>query len=77
VHGSSSLKESKKKLEPCASSAGVVGSARMARAARRDQMGMALTVVVDAVKRSAARVAVVVENIVDIRGEGCLVKKKV
>jgi len=49
----------------------------MARAARRDQMGIALTVVVDAVKRSAARVAVVVENIVDIRGGGVFSGEKV
>jgi hypothetical protein len=42
----------------------VVGSARTTRAARRDQIGIALTVVVvvDAVKRSAARVVVFVEN---------------
>jgi hypothetical protein len=59
-------------LEPCAISAGVVGSARTARAARRDQIGIALDV--DAVKRSAARV-VVVENMLISEGVG-LVRKK-
>jgi len=73
VQASSNRKESKKKLEPCAISAGVVGSARTARAAMRDQIGIA--VVVDAVKRSAARVvvAVVVENMLI---SGMLLKKK-
>jgi hypothetical protein len=74
VQGSSSRNESKKKLEPCAISAGVVGSARTARAARRDQIGMAFTVVVeDAVKRSAAARVVDVENM--LMSEGLFRKK--
>lgn len=71
VHGSSRCRESKKKLVPCACSAGVVGCARTARAAKRDQMGMALTV---DVSRSAAVTALVVENM--LIGGGLVVKCK-
>lgn len=68
VHSASRCNESKKKLEPCAISAGVVGSARTARAeVRRDQMGIALTVQV--VSKSAA-VMVDVENMLTGLGKG-------
>lgn len=58
MHESSRCSESKKKFEPCACSAGVVGCARTARDVIRDQMGIALTVVDDVSRRAAAMVDV-------------------